>query len=123
MTVHHQLDVYGAWLHVTRSKKQWRAWRKELHLELPRKIESLGLTTRATDPRDGLMHFCVFIDKRLSDTGLVEIVAHEATHMAGLLLDAIDTSYDGLSEPHAYLVGWATAFIWEHVTGNAGTAT
>ena len=114
--VHHQLDVYGAWIHVTRSRKAMRAMRKTYGVKIPKKLEVLGLTAHASD-RDGSMHFAVFLDKQLDGAGLIEIVAHESAHLAGMLLDSIEAEYDGRSEPFAYLVGWATSWLWQVALG------
>lgn len=42
-----------------------------------------------------------------------QLIAHEATHAAGLLLDHIGQPYDGASEAHAYLVGWIVRWVWQ----------
>lgn len=114
--VHHQLDIYGVWLHVTRSRKAWRKLRTQQGLDLPKRIQSLGLTTRVLET-DGTMHIAVYLHPDLKDDGLVEIAAHEAAHLAGMLFDAIEASYDGQSEPFAYLVGWATSWLWQVARG------
>jgi hypothetical protein len=107
----HQLDVYGVWVHLATDRKQWKTLRKSSNLDLG-KPESLGLTVR--DHRtNGDVHFAVFIDRKaLGEAGLVEIVAHEAAHLAGMLFDTIEAPYSGESEPFAYLVGWTTAWLW-----------
>lgn len=120
--VHHQLDVYGVWLHVTRSKKAWRALRDTPGIDVPKKIQSLGLTTRVSE-RDGTMHFAVYLHRDLEGAGLVEITAHEAAHLAGLLLDAVGQPYNGESESFAYLVGWATSWLWQVARGLENTAS
>lgn len=114
--VHHQVDIYGAWLHCTRSRKAWREMRKEIDRRLPKRVESYGLTSHVVT-RDGTVHLCVFLDKRLDGAGLVEVSAHEAAHLAGMLLDGIEADYDGQSEPFAYLVGWATTWLWQVARG------
>ena len=112
---HHQLDIYGVWLHSATTHKSWRKLRKDL-ASLP-EIEdgALGTTSRdLTD--DGAVHISVFIDAaRLVDNpqGLVEILAHEAAHAAGMLLDHIGQEYDGESEALAYLVGFIAAWVCE----------
>jgi hypothetical protein len=109
--ISHQLDVYGAWIHLARDRAEWRALKKRTGLKLQR-VESLGLTMRFHES-DGGIHLPVFIDvDALEGAGLVEIIAHEAAHLSGMLLDTCGASYDGESEPFAYLVGFIAAWLW-----------
>lgn len=76
---------------------------------------AIGFTSRDTGD-DGSLHVSVFIDTaRLADNpqGLTEMLAHEATHAGGMLLDAIGQEYDGESEALAYLVGFIAAWLWQ----------
>jgi hypothetical protein len=122
-TVSHQLDVYGAWLHVVTRKKDWRRLRKEINREVPKRVTSFGLACR-THGRDGSTHLLVFIDvKKVGDAGLVELCAHEAAHAAVMLFDQIGERVTWKSEPYAYLCGWLTSFIWQHARGNGKPAS
>lgn len=115
----HQLDIYGAWIHLTTTPEGWAALRRR-GLDLPDLGGSLGMTSR--DPgRDGNVNLAVYLDMaRLggNPAGLIEILAHEAFHVAGMLLDALDEEYDGQSEAMAYLVGWTSAWLWRTANGS-----
>lgn len=109
----HQLDIYGAWLHLATTPKQWRRHGDLIDSLRETADGALGFTSRdVTD--DGGIHLSVYIDaRRLADNevGLTEIIAHEAAHAAGMLLDHIGQDYDGESEALAYLVGFIAAWI------------
>jgi hypothetical protein len=113
--ISHHLDVYGAKLYLARERDEWTRLKKQTGFKLD-KIDSVGLTQLILDRETGQVHFCVFIDVRNHPKGeLIQTCAHEAAHIAGMMLDHIDTDYDGHSEPFAYLVGWTTTWLWEHV--------
>lgn len=109
----HQLDIYGAWLHLATTPKQWRR-HGDLIDSLP-EIDNgaIGFTSRdITD--DGAVHLSIYVDAgRLADNpaGLTEIIAHESTHAGGMLLDHIGQDYNGESEALAYLVGFIAGWI------------
>lgn len=110
----HQLDIYGAWLHVARTERAWTKLRKRIDSLPDIDDGSLGFTAREVED-DGTTHLAVFLDAaRLAGNhvGTAEIVAHEAAHAAGMLLDHIGQDYDGESEAFAYLVGWMAAWMW-----------
>lgn len=111
---HHQLDIYGVWLHSATTHKAWRKLRKSTLDSLPELEDgALGFTSRDIED-DGAVHISVFIDAaRLVDNpqGLVEILAHEATHAGGMLLDHVGQEYDGESEALAFLVGFIAAWV------------
>ena len=111
--VSHQLDIYGTWLHVCTDRRAWATLRRTVK-DLDPLEDPLGLTSHDIDP-DGQTHISMFIDMdRLAGNpiGLCEIVAHEATHAATMLLDHIGQKYDGESEALAYLVGFIAAYCW-----------
>jgi hypothetical protein len=111
--ISHQMDVYSAWLHFARSKAEWKKLRKSTGLSLS-DIGSVGVTDRFVNPKTGLVQFAVYIDvKSQTPLELIEICAHEAVHVAGLLLDHTCVPYDGHSEPLAYLTGWLTSWLWK----------
>lgn len=109
----HQLDIYGAWLHHARSLDEWRRIQRRID-SVPTPEEGvIGLTSRDIGD-DGSLNLSIYIDlERLADNpvGLTEILAHEATHAAGMLLDQIGQEYDGESEALAYLVGFIAAWL------------
>jgi hypothetical protein len=109
--ISHQLDIYGAWIHLACTRAEWKQLKRRHNLDVV-KPESLGLTMRF-HKADGEIHLPVFLDiGKLEGAGLVEIIAHEAAHLSGMLFDTIDASYDGESEPFAYLVGFIAAWLW-----------
>ena len=57
----------------------------------------------------------MWLDLKATEAGsdLVDLVAHEAAHAAGALLDHIGQAYDGNSEAFAYLVGFIAGWLWE----------
>lgn len=111
----HQLDIYGVWIHLARTRAEWRKLAKSEHLKLD-KPTGIGLTQECLR-RPGDLHYPVFIDvDKLGARGLVELCAHEATHMAAMFLDSADAQYDGTSEPFAYLVGWVSGWLWKGCT-------
>lgn len=110
--ISHQMDVYSAWIHFARSRSEWKQIRKSTGLPVG-KIRSIGLTEKFIDVESGLLQFCVFIDvKSQNPREVAEVCGHEAAHLAGLLLDHVGTDYDGQSETLAYLIGWATGWLW-----------
>lgn len=113
--VNHQLDIYGVWLHLALTRHEWATLRRR-HAKLP-PIASYGLSSLVQDDDDA--HLCLYVaaDKLAGNPqGLTEILAHEAAHGAGMILDFIDQEYDGQSEAHAYLVGYLAAWMWGHVS-------
>jgi hypothetical protein len=114
---HHQIEVYGAELHIATSLKAWAKLRKRID-SLDEEPGGLGFTSLdlheselgATWP-----HLSIFVDLAAHGDDqpmLVNTCAHEAAHAAGLLLDHIGEQYGGRSEAHAYLVGAIAASIW-----------
>jgi hypothetical protein len=108
--LHHDLDIYAVHIHVTRSRKAMRAMRATYGVKFEKQLEVFGLT--AVRSRNGVMHACVFIDKDVKGQLLVEIVAHETAHLAGMVFDELDTKITGTSEPFAYLCGWTASCLW-----------
>lgn len=56
--------------------------------------------------------------KHLDDIDdLVETCSHESAHAANQILEYIGHDHRGTDEPHAYLTGWLTRWVWEGVKG------
>lgn len=115
----HILDIYGVHLHVATSLKGWKQLRRHLTF-LDEKPGGLGFVHHATwHPDDGsahTTHVAILINDEAHQGDLLNLLdtcAHEAAHAAGHILDYIGEPYGGASEPHAYLVGWITRFLWE----------
>jgi len=117
---HHVLDIYGVHLYLATTPDAWKKLRRRVNYlgDVP---ESLGLTTFATwHPDDGSAPtpiLTIWIDLEHHDPiDLVETAAHEASHAAGQILHWLGHDYrgaGGTDEPHAYLVGWLTRWIFE----------
>lgn len=115
-----RIDVYDGWLHVASTRKQWASLRKRF-TSLDRSPSSMGLTHLFVDTKaQNTPHVAVWIDvKAMKDTesGLVDVIAHEALHVAANILDHIGQHADRHdSEALAYLTGWSAARIWESVS-------
>jgi hypothetical protein len=123
---HHTLDIYGAELWLCTSRRQWSSLRRRLTFLDKAAPEAAGLSQFATFvPKHGgptVPHVVLWIDPRQarSDAELVDTCAHEASHAAGQLLDYIGHDIRGTDEPHAYLVGWLTRWLWETVRPELG---
>lgn len=113
--VEHTLDVYGVKLHLARDGRQWAAIRKSRMPGLEKTPDAVGYTEMHA--QDGLVDFAILIPRNLTEQDRVNVCAHEATHVGAQILDMADATYDGLSEPLAYLIGWLTAWLWEHSAG------
>lgn len=114
--VHHVLDVYGAHLWLATGPKQLR--------RLSDKFEDdglgggLGTTSLILDQQRHTPHVVIWIDveAHAADAlALVQTCAHEAAHVATMLLRHIGHTIRSEDEPHAYLVGWVTAWILEQI--------
>lgn len=117
--VHHKLDVYEVELYLVTDGRQWSALRRRLSF-LDGRPQSSGMASFAVfNPKDGgpvTPHLVVWIDPKQNPTpGLaVNTIAHEASHAAGQILDWVGHQVVGTDEPHAYLCGWLTQWIYEH---------
>ncbi len=117
--VEHWLDVYDACLHLAPDRKAWARLRRD-HDILAEEPGAQGRTTFAVwqpdEPGHSEPHLFVFIDVATcanKPADLVNICAHEATHAAGQLLSHLGhKELNGSDEPHAYLVGWLTEWLW-----------
>lgn len=114
----HQLDIYGAWLHLATDSKSYKAMRRRLpslEKQAPEAAGSVTLVLHIAPSGLTTPHLAIWIDPAQAETpvDLIETTAHEATHAATALLDHIGQGYDGGSEALAYLVGWITGWLWE----------
>jgi hypothetical protein len=116
-----QIDVYGAFLYLARSAADVGLARERfpgIH-ELDHAM--VGGTTPILDTEDPLagFHVIVYIDVAANQTRpgvLINTIAHESAHAAGMILDHFGQPYDGDSEAHAYLVGWIAEWLWVNVS-------
>ncbi|NUO57249.1 MAG: hypothetical protein HOV78_11325 [Hamadaea sp.] len=118
----HRLDIYGADIYLATTKGQWRKLARRgiasLDTEAP---EAAGLSQFATfHPNDGGLStpvLVLWVDAAAHKSAgeLVDTLAHEASHAAGQLLAHVGHDHRGTDEPHAYLVGWLTRWLWENV--------
>lgn len=122
MRTSHLLDVYSVRVHLATTRKDWAKLRKKLGIE-PLDVDCHGLTQHATwranDGTSAEQHVLVYLDVRGCDgdpRALVNVAAHEATHAATMLLRHYGHKIRGHDEPHAYLVGWLTEWLWTHAS-------
>jgi hypothetical protein len=119
-TAHHSLDVYGVELHLATTRREWAALRRRYDF-MAAKPESAGLVSFAVWTPKGsgrhVPHAAVWIDDTFhaDDLDLIDTCAHEASHVANHILDYIGHEIRGTDEPHAYLIGWLTRWLWENV--------
>lgn len=115
----HLLDIYGIWIHLATDPRQWRSLQR--HFTSPEDVPTvLGFAGW----RDGDIVLFVDLGAHTGDTlALVDTVAHEATHAAGAILDHVGEQYDGTSEALAYLVGWLTKWVWQHISTDLKAAS
>lgn len=113
---------FGVWIHVALTRKQAAKLRKKLTaLEEPGHDLRAG-TAGVQEVDSGVYHVAVFLDRdthrELEPGVLINTVAHEAAHAAGMILDHAGEEVDSLgsSEVHAYLVGWVAEWLWHHAT-------
>lgn len=114
----HKLDIYGADLYLATTKRQWRALAKHYDW-LGNVPESAGQATFATWERKGHMTVPIVVlwldlKQHNTTTELIDTIAHEASHAAGRILEHIGHSAP-TDEPSAYLIGWLSGWMWEHV--------
>lgn len=119
----HTLDIYGVQLHLATDRRDWAALRRRLPY-LQKTPDSLGISHFATwHPADGappVPHLAIWINAaHLELHDLIDTAAHEAAHGASQILHWTGHDFrgiDGTDEPHAYLVGWLTAWIYKGCT-------
>jgi hypothetical protein len=116
----HRLDIYGTALFLATTKKQWKALAKRIDALEKAKPDAAGqVTTFTRYPKkrgNTELVITVWIDTRNhTDPGeLIDTCAHEASHAAGRILEHAGHTVPATDEPHAYLTGWITRWIWEH---------
>lgn len=116
----HTLDIYDAQLYLATDRRQWRAIRRRATFIDDQAPNSAGLAHFATwHPDDGGMTLPVLVlwvnlaqHRTLAD--LADTLAHEASHAASQLLHHVGHQPSAVDEPHAYLVGWLTRWMWSH---------
>lgn len=117
---HHTLEVYGAQVHLATSSRDWSRLRRKLSFVDEKPPESAGLSQFATfhpdKPGPTVAHVVLWLNSEQHGTAsdLVNTIAHEAAHAASQLLDWIGHDTRGTDEPHAYLVGWLTQWMWDN---------
>jgi hypothetical protein len=120
-TAHHTLDIYGVEIDLVTTRREWSTLRRRLSFLDKDPTQYGGLTTFAVwQPKDGLTvpHLVFWINtaQHGDQASLIDTLAHEASHGAGRILDNIEHKVEATDEPHAYLVGWLTAWLWTAVS-------
>ncbi len=124
MRARRTLDIYGVNLHLATTERDWKWLRRHLPYvkEMP---DSAGHSHFAVwEPNnDGLPLpvLALWIRDELNEdpAELIDTCAHEAAHAAGQILSWIGHDFrgdGGVDEPHAYLVGWLTKWLWENAS-------
>jgi hypothetical protein len=114
----HTLDIYRAELHMATDRRAWAALRRRFPY-LDKAPAAAGLSQFATfHPNDGghtvpILVLWVDVKAHRGAGELVETCAHEASHAASQLFEHVGHDVKGTDEPHAYLVGWLTRWLWE----------
>lgn len=122
-TAHHVLDIYGVHIDLATTRREWATLRRRLSFLDKDPSNYAGLTSFAVwEPPKGsglaTPHLVFWVDtvRHPTQAELIDTLAHEASHGAGRILDNVEHKVDGTDEPHAYLVGWLTRWLWEAVT-------
>ena len=110
--VHHRLDIYGIDIYLARNTSEWAAIRRKVpEYELGPRPDERARTTHMIDD-DAIIFWLRSED--IDPLNDISDCAHEATHAAGFLFHAMGQKQDARSEPFAYLVGWLTAWLYQH---------
>lgn len=129
MTVrHHVLDIYDVHLYLATNLDDWKRMRRRLDF-IPEQPNADGLSSFATwEPDEGptVPVLALWVNlATLEPSAVVETCAHEASHAAGQILTWLGHDIrgtDGTDEPHAYLTGWLTRWLWQCCQPTAKTA-
>lgn len=127
MRRHLKLEPFLAEVYLVDSVKAYEKLCREISTEVWRPWASAGMCQdfHLGDGSDGLpeYHVVMCVDKRVlahksaGPHDQIRLIAHEATHAAGMILDRLGHSYDGVDEPLAYLVGHLTQWAWSELIG------
>jgi hypothetical protein len=122
-TATHHLDIYEVELHLVTTKREWKKLSKALSFMDAAAPESLAQShftvfrSNRSIPPQPINVFWLDLQHHDTVATLIDSCAHEASHAAGAILAW--TGHDirgdrGIDEPHAYLVGWLTRWLWSH---------
>lgn len=118
---HHVLDIYGVHLHLATTRRDWATLRRKLTF-MGAAPKSLGQAAFACwEPKGAgksVPHLVLWINLADHAGDLLELLntcAHEAAHGTSGILEWAGHDKAG-DEPHAYLVGWLTRWIYEGCT-------
>lgn len=115
---HHLLDIFATELHLVFTKGQWK--------RLDERIGSLGeaperpqlAVTIADIDDEGQFHVTVYVDveAHVTQMALIGTLAHEAAHAADFIHAHHQVQSPGpQDEARAYLIGWLTTWMAEHI--------
>lgn len=114
----HVLDVYGVHIYLATTKREWSTLRRKLSFLDGPAPSAMGQASWALwQPKVGksIPHLVFWLNLAAHQGDQVELVdtcAHEAVHGASNIFDWIGHQVAG-DEPHAYLVGWLTRWLYE----------
>lgn len=107
--VEYHIDIYGTDLFCVTTKKQWKQLRKRLPW-IGRVPSGVGQVSSA--PSENTV--VIWLKPHDNPAEHVDTCGHEASHAAGRILQSIGHNVDATDEPHAYLCGWITRWLWEN---------
>lgn len=116
---HHRLDIYDHELHLAATHKAWERLCQDID-SLDPEPNAWGYTSSDVDGKTDTFHVSIYIGPepvKAGDAALVNTIAHEAAHAAGMIHRHIGAKIRGVDESHAYLVGWISGWIWDNVKG------
>ncbi len=119
----HKMDVYDVELQLATTPKSWKKARKRFSY-LAKNIPTAAGTTHFAvwEPADGgvptpVVTFWIRDALNGDASELINTCAHEATHAATHILTWMGHHIgcdDARDEPTAYLIGWLTAWLYDH---------
>lgn len=114
---HHRIEIYGVDVHLATTRRDWATLRRRFDfLDRDTPSEAMGYTVYATRRQGSQRHLVFWVDGTRTGAELVNTIAHEASHGAGRILECIGHTVPATDEPHAYLVGWLSGWIYEGCT-------
>lgn len=103
------------------AKKRFRNQYDNKELEFPvfdyTLSETYGLLKEKSTKEFGFAVVVLSDLKSLGGTKIIEIISHEASHVANRIFDWLGIRLDANNdEPYAYLIGYIASCIWETVS-------
>ena len=118
----HLLDIYGVRVHLATTARQVAALNRRFEGTLDDlDPAAMGATSSvldtSTEGRNGF-HVVIYVDadRHAGDPGrLIDTIAHESCHAAGMILAHLGALLDPREEHVAYLLGWLSGWVWDNL--------